>query len=62
MGNNAFAAAFILLQASQSSLNNAALALVMQAVATGLLVTANVANQDYSSALADVIQVMLWSL
>lgn len=44
-------------QACQSSLNNAGLALVLQAVATGMLVTANMANSDYSAALADVIQV-----
>jgi hypothetical protein len=44
-------------QACQSSLNNAGLALVLQAVATGMLVTANMANEDYSGALADIIQV-----
>ncbi|WIA31349.1 hypothetical protein OEZ86_002250 [Tetradesmus obliquus] len=47
-----------LVQACQSSLNNAGLALVLQAVATGLLVTANMANEDYSGALADIIQVI----
>jgi hypothetical protein len=30
---------------------------VLQAVATGMLVTANMANEDYSGALADIIQV-----
>lgn len=44
-------------QATQSSLNTAGLALVMQTIATGLLVTASVANQEYSEALGDGIQV-----
>ena len=46
-----------LLQACQSSLNTAGLALIMQTVATGLLVTACIANEDYSGALGDGIQV-----
>lgn len=47
----------LLLQACQSSLNTAGLALIMQTVATGLLVTASIANEDYSGALGDGIQV-----
>lgn len=47
----------LLLQACQSSLNTAGLALIMQTVATGLLVTACIANEDYSGALGDGIQV-----
>jgi hypothetical protein len=47
----------LLSQATQSSLNTAGLALIMQTVATGLLVTACIANEDYSGALGDGIQV-----
>lgn len=47
----------LLPQACQSSLNTAGLALIMQTVATGLLVTASIANEDYSGALGDGIQV-----
>ncbi|KAF8057765.1 Nek1 [Scenedesmus sp. PABB004] len=47
-----------LVQACQSSLNNAGLALVLQAAATGMLLTANLANHDVSTALADGIQVV----
>jgi hypothetical protein len=49
----------LLLQACQSSLNTAGLSLIMQTVATGLLVTACIANEDYSAALGDGIQVRL---
>lgn len=51
------APALALLQACQSSLNTAGLALIVQTVATGLLVTACIANEDYSGALGDGIQV-----
>jgi hypothetical protein len=47
----------VLSQACQSSLNTAGLALIVQTVATGLLVTACIANEDYSGALGDGIQV-----
>jgi hypothetical protein len=44
-------------QACQSSLNNAGLSLVLQSFATGLLLTAHLANAEYSESLGDTIQV-----
>ncbi len=44
------------LQATQSSLNSAGLALILQSFATSLLATANLATGQYSGALADFIQ------
>ena len=38
-------------------LNGIGMALIMQTVATGLLVAACIANEDYSGALGDGIQV-----
>jgi hypothetical protein len=51
-----------LVQATQSSLNSAGLALVLQAAATGLLLTAHLATGDVAAALEGGIQVRFFSL
>ena len=48
----------LLVQATQGSLNSAALALVLQAVATGFLLSADMATDHFSPAVGDGIQVL----